>query len=831
MKKGKLSLKRNCIPVQRFKNSHPVDFLRRKGKMVNEAKTEGLVRKFLEKYKEDYEGESDKNFVIIEEKKSDNPQIDKLLKIASKRGNGAGYPEFIISFPNNDLVIVIECKADIKKHKSKNLDKYSEYSVDGALLYSSYLSKEFNVIALGCSGETSQELTIDNYIQIKGEKKARDLKINKIYDFISYLELLRKDAVKEKFDFWRLMEYSPKLNQKLRDDFEFEEHTRPLIVSGILLALEDDGFVSSYHKKQKPLEIANLIITTIKERLERDNIKGVKINTIVQTYNFILTNTKIINEKNKDGSPNTHLKELIREIESNVKPFLQDYKQYDVIGRFYNEFLRYANGDGGLGIVLTPKHITELFVDLAEINKESVVIDNCCGTAGFLISAMKRMEDLANGDKKKIKEIHTKQLIGIEDNPKMFCLACSNMMLRGDGKSNIFQQDCFQIEDEEIKKFKPNVAFLNPPYSKENGHKELEFVWNALNFLEPHGTCIAIVPQSCAMNTKKGNENVKERILQHHTLKAVMSMPDKLFDDSEKSAVTCIMVFEAHKPHSENAKTWFGYWKEDGYIKVRPYGRMDYRHLYQDKIKKLWLESYFGKKEIDGFSTLKHVSGADEWLVEPYIHTNFESLTDKEFEDTLREYSTFLYYNQLTNKVSKESSNDTRLKLDFEKWKEVKLGFDEENNPNGLFEVTGSKTTDIKILDDNHKTGELKYPYVTTQATNNGVRGWYNTFTDEGNILIIDSAVLGYCSYQPLNFTASDHTEKLIPNFDLNVYRALFLTTIINKEQYRYSYGRKFNQDRIRDTIIKLPFKNGKIDWEFIEDYIKGLPYSKYLKI
>ncbi len=825
------SLKRNSIPMQRFKNAISIDKLGVKKKMVNEAKTEAIVRKFLEKYKEKFEDDKN-NFVIIEEKKSDNPQIDKLLKTASKRlGSGAGYPEFIISFPNKELLIVIECKADIKKHRSKNLDKYSECAVDGAVLYSSYLSKEFNVFSIGASGETDKELLIDTFIQIKGEKTARDMKINKIYDFESYFDLLKKDEVKEKFDYWRLMEYSPKLNQKLRDDFEFEENHRPLIVSGILLALEDESFISSYCKKQKPSEIADLIVTTIKERLEHDNIKGVKQNTIVQTYGFIRTNTKIINEKNKDGSPNTHLKDLIKEIEENVKPFLQDYKQYDVIGRFYNEFLRYANGDGGLGIVLTPKHITELFVDLAEVDKDSVVLDNCCGTAGFLISAMKRMEDLAKGDKTKIKKIHTEQLIGIEDNPKMFCLACSNMMLRGDGKSNISQQDCFQQNEEAIKKFKPTIALLNPPYSKENGHKELEFVWNALSFLEPHGTCIAIVPQSCAMNTKKGNENVKDRILKYHTLKAVMSMPDKLFDDSEKSAVTCVMVFEAHKPHSESVKTWFGYWKKDGFIKVRPYGRMDYRHLYRDKIKQFWLDSYFGKKEIDGFSIFRHVDGSDEWLVEPYIKTNFESLKDEDFENTLREYSSFLFSNKLIDKVSKESYNkDKKEELNFNKWKEVKLDFDEERNE-GLFEVTGSKTTDIKILEDNHKIEELKYPFVTTQATNNGVREWFDKFTDEGNILVIDSAVLGFCSYQPLNFTASDHVEKLIPKFDLNVYRAMFLTTIINMEQYRYSYGRKFNQDRIRETIIKLPFKDGEIDWYFIENYIKGLPYSKYIEL
>ncbi len=167
--------------------------------------------------------------------------------------------------------------------------------------------------------------------------------------------------------------------------------------------------------------------------------------------------------------------------------------------------------------------------------------------------------------------------------------------------------------------------------------------------------------------------------------------------------------------------------------------------------------------------------------------------------------------------------------MDFSKWKKIKLGWNEETKE-GLFEVMGSKTTSIRILEKNNIKGDRKYPFITTQATNNGVRTWYNIYTDKGNILTIDSAVLGFCAYQPLNFTASDHVEKLIPKFDLNVFRGLFLTTIINMEQKKISYGRKFNQNRIRDTEIKLPFKDGKVDWEFIENYIKGLPYSKYLK-
>lgn len=796
---------------------------------VNERKTEDIIRIILKENKEIFTSGTG-HTTYIEEQKSDNPRIDKLLQHASKKAGGIGKPELIVSFSNSDVLLVIECKGDIKYHKSKTLDKYSEYAVDGALLYSSFLSKEFTVFAIGVSGENEEEIQIDTFLQLKGETTARDLQIQKIYQFSDYLDLLKKDSVKEKTDFNNLMKYSKTLNQQLRDDFEFEENHRPLIVSGVLLALEDESFSSAYVKKQNPIEIADLLLTTIKERLEHDNIGERKRDTIVQTYDFMRTNTKIINEKNKDGTANMLLKNLVRDIENNVRPFLQEYKQYDAIGLFYNEFLRYANGDGGLGIVLTPKHITELFVDLAEVNKDSVVIDNCCGTAGFLISAMKRMEDEANGDKETIKNIHIKQLIGIENNSKMFCLACSNMMLRGDGKSNIYQQDCFQVEEAEIKRFKPTVALLNPPYSKENGHKELEFVWNALAFLEPHGTCIAIVPQSCAMNTKKGNENVKERILKSHTLKAVMSMPDKLFDDSEKSSVTCIMVFEAHKPHSNDIKTWFGYWKEDGFKKKRPYGRIDYDGIYQNEIKPLWLDSYRNKKEIKGFSLLQHVGSEDEWLVEAYLKTEFEELKDLDFIDTLKEYTTFLYYNQLTDKVSNESCNSKKLELDFSNWKPITLGWNEETQ-RGLFEVKGSKTTAKGVLDKKNVSGDRKYPYATTQATNNGIRGWYDIYTDDGNILTIDSAVTGYCAYQPRNFTASDHVEKLLPKFDLNVFRAMFLNTLINMEQKKISYGRKFNQGRIKETVIKLPFNEEGVDWEFIENYIRGLPYSKYLEV
>jgi|ERR1035437_928498 hypothetical protein len=140
-----------------------------------------------------------------------------------------------------------------------------------------------------------------------------------------------------------------------------------------------------------------------------------------------------------------------------------------------------------------------------------------------------------------------------------------------------------------------------------------------------------------------------------------------------------------------------------------------------------------------------------------------------------------------------------------------------------LFNISGSTTTSKLVLEE---YGNGKYPYVTTQSTNNGVDGFYNHYTELGNVLSIDSAVLGFCSYQPYPFSASDHVELLHPKFKLNSYIAMFLVTIMNRELYRYNFGRKYSQERMKKGKIKLPAKNGKPDFKFMEKYIKSLPYS-----
>lgn len=152
-------------------------------------------------------------------------------------------------------------------------------------------------------------------------------------------------------------------------------------------------------------------------------------------------------------------------------------------------------------------------------------------------------------------------------------------------------------------------------------------------------------------------------------------------------------------------------------------------------------------------------------------------------------------------------------------WKEFRLA--------DLFHITGTETTALAKL---KKYGSGKFPYVTTRSSNNGVAGFYAFSTEPGQVLVVDSAVLGYCTFQRDDFAASDHVEKLLPKFQMNQYHGIFLSTVINHNQYRYSYGRKASQTRLRNSWIKLPADvGGEPDWKYMEEFVQSLQFSRSL--
>jgi SAM-dependent methyltransferase len=598
--------------------------------MANERKTENIVRDALRKL-----GYYDNAHCIIEEQSSENTQVAKFLQNASKKGTGIGKPEFIIrSKENPSFIIIIECKASVEKHESKNKDKYADYAVDGALLYASFLSKGYDVLAIGVSGQSSKELKVSHFLLIKGSDAPAKIFDNKILSYQDYHAGYVNSDLKFNEDYKALLAYSKKLNDLLHKN-KVKESQRSLLISGILISLGNNAFRKGYKGHRTAKDIANALVETVASELSSSDIPIDKVSTIKHAYSFITNHTTLSKDKE-------FFIQLIEDVDQHLNTFMRTHKYFDTLGQFYIEFLRYANSDKGLGIVLTPPHITELFADIAEVGPDSVVLDNCCGTGGFLISAMQKMVKLAKGDTIKEKKIKTTQLVGIEYQDDIYALAVSNMVIHGDGKSNVIQGSCFELANDVKDKFNPNVALLNPPYKDDI--KELEFVLNALETLEIGGKCAVILPMSCALAQKGPNLELKKKLFAKHTLEAVMSMPDELFHNSEVGVVTCVMVFTAHKPHPSTKKTWFGYWKDDGFVKVKNKGRIDRDFVWEDK-KQQWLNAFHNREDVAGESVKHAISADDEWCAEAYMETDYSSITEAEFLNAVKNYSIFKVLN------------------------------------------------------------------------------------------------------------------------------------------------------------------------------------------
>ena len=777
--------------------------------MANERNTEDIVRRHFQQYHED---------IILEEQQSNHPQIKRLLSEASKSGSGnQGWPEFIIRFLGApDLVAVIECKPSTLKHQSESLDKPKEFAVDGALHYASYLSKGFDVLAIATSGEREDQFKVSHFLQLKKQDTPASTFGNKLLPPSDYVKGYFNNPDKFRQDYESLQKFMHDLNSQLHAD-KVVEGERSILISAILIALERSSFKTGYKSEKNPQVLAKSVVDSAIAQLQEAGVTGHRLNVLLQEFSFLKVSPILTTKRHE-------LRDIITDTDREVNSFIRNHKYRDVLGSLYIEFLRYANSDKALGIVLTPPHITELFADIAQVNTKSIVYDNCAGTGGFLIGAMKKMVDGAQNSSQTEAAIKAGQLFGVELQSHIYPLAVSNMYIHEDGKSNIDLGNCF--DESVIRRMRdrcPTVGMLNPPYkaNKKSDTDEFEYVLNNLGCLQQGGICVAILPMQSALATGGKIGEYKSRIMEEHTLEAVFSMPDELFFNSDVSVVSCVMVFTAHKPHPETKEVFLGYFKDDGFEKRRIGGRWDVKKRWED-VKNKWLDLYHNHKSVPGLSICKPLSTKSEWAAEAYMLTDYQALTDQDFEQTLHNYSTYLFADRIRNEVSDNPISPPSEQSALSLWDREWVYF----NLQDLFDIKGTKTTPVRKL-QTYDVGK-HHPYVTTSSSNNGVGGNFAYRTEEGGVLTVDSAVAGYCAYQRWDFSASDHVEKLIPKFEMDQLPAMFLATVINAEQYRYNYGRKCSQTRLRASEIALPTEQqGKRpDFAFMHSYIEQRRFS-----
>lgn len=642
----------------------------------------------------------DKNNIIVYEQDSykANVELANLLLHSSKCSKKLqenlwtdkadfGKPEFTIINTKENLAIVIECKANTamkhigRKLRDENvLEKKQNIiagnAVEGALHYAKFLSENYDVIAIGITGdiledESVSNLNISTYAWEKNRKWEEDitgpfinLKIHSIMSYNDYLNVFSKlDVVKKNLIETNALSIARDLNETLHKA-SVPPIERSLLVSGLLLVLKDEVFLTTYrNKKVSNQKLLQLLDTSIEDTL--------RFLGVADTFKKEMLKTKFKDVFNQQGLLKDNarvLREVLKTLEESVAPYMTGEFSLDIVGKFYSEFLRYAKGDKSSGIVLTPSHITELFCDLINLNIDDVILDTCAGTAGFLISAMNRLYALAdkqpNPDSIK-KRIRETQLYGCDDDKQMFALGCSNMILRGDGKANMYYGSCMDHKSE--LQNNATVGMINPPYSGTDISclEFIDFLCSCIKHKDEKGNIVgknrskgdnlvcAIIPVSY-MHSDEYKEQ-RKKLLEKNTLVAVMSMPIDLFRPI--NTVSCIVLLKAGTPHDSEIPTYLGNWKNDGYMWKKGLGRIPDGNK-PEEIKEKWLKSFKRTIEDKEIGIWKCLDGEDECVWEKYAETDYSKITKEIFEDEVKNFMIYKLREMALEDLLKDAENE-----------------------------------------------------------------------------------------------------------------------------------------------------------------------------
>lgn len=376
------------------------------------------------------------------------------------------------------------------------------------------------------------------------------------------------------------------LNKRFNDGNKIRDTDRSLFFSGLMIALKNNNFRSTYRSIQAPSkqEVASMNATVLEaHNLNKAILDAItselegKINSLSKEFSW---RDKFSFIKNVDYSLMEY-KKIIRIIEEKIfYPFQNEEKQ-DILGRAYKIFLSRAGRVDNKNIILTPDHIKGLMVRLARLSVNDVVLDTCAGSGGFLMEAMETMIELAKGDEAAITNIKEKQLIGFEIDSVLFALACSNMFLHGDGRTNLLYRSSLLDEtqggivnnnDKElfayIRKMKPTRVIINPPYENNN---PIKFTIQALKYLEPGGKLVIIMPTPTLTHNQSG---LTKEVLSMAKLEYVIKMPNKLFTEQKRTVNTSVFGF-TKTPHLPSDDVLFYNLEDDGFVSIQHKGRID----------------------------------------------------------------------------------------------------------------------------------------------------------------------------------------------------------------------------------------------------------------
>lgn len=569
----------------------------------------------------------------------DEWKYSKALKDAGKefvpikRPNGHNYDKLDIRFECGQVSVLVETKANFDNDlygAKAQLQAYVKYEKDltGNKVVAILANTDDDRIMVW-RGPISDATLMERETKLRTFGEYADFYTSKVND--------KEQVMRNTYALNELL-HGEGIPEKLRSQF----------VGTCLLALKN----GVKYEDRSTSEIITSMRGVLKDLLHGDVLRGEKLAIIER---------KVLEDQSVRVLPSESFRLVLKTIEDDILPFINDKSTagQDLLNLFFITFNKYV-GKADKNQAFTPDHITDFMAKVCDVNRNSRVLDATCGSGSFLVRAMTQaMDDCATeAEQEEVKKSH---IYGIEWDDNAFGLATTNMLIHGDGNTNIKQGSVFDngkwIEDQHI-----DVVLMNPPYNatktqcqpsyakawaskvKEDPSKGFHFV----KFVADHvktGKMAVLLPMQCAIGTGKEIQKFKKAMLEEHTLDAVFTLPSDVFHPGA-SVSACCMVFTLGKRHDPKRSTFFGYFKEDGFVKRKNLGRVeridaDGKGLWAG-IEEQWLDLYRGRKEVDGLSAVHCVTADDEWLAEAYMKTDYSKLTEQDFQQTINEYLAYL---------------------------------------------------------------------------------------------------------------------------------------------------------------------------------------------
>jgi len=627
-----------------------------------------------------------------------------------------------------------------------------------------------------------------------------------------YLSLFSEN----KIDTPRIYTLTARINNNLHFNFGIKNLYHRMIFTACALVAKRYG--SFLVKGMNYTTFHTSIHTTLSKSFDEARKQNMKLDILLETYSSIKMNITEHQDAIDDFI------ECVCDISDNINSDF--WNGEDVMAIFFNEFNRYKNKSES-GQVFTPDHITSLMYKITDTNKDDVILDAACGSGAFLVKAMCNMIKESGGNStQKAKDIKQKQLFGIEFDREIYALACANMLIHKDGKTNLEQLDSRKDEAKRwIRSKKISKVLMNPPF--ENKYGCIEIIANVLECVDRDTTCAFIMPD----NKLETNLKKAKKILQKNKLVKIVKLPNEVFSGTTSS----IFIFKSGIPQNDT-KIFACAILDDGLETIKNQGRQDLKEKWSD-IEKYWVDVIYRQTGDDSIQWLDPNVSLSYRDVEPPFHIGeqnfkktvldyifFKSKIDPiEFKNQILDYVMFDNASMIDEQLidvlrNKLASKYEPEEIDISKWEKFKICGD-----GGLFKLVQPKARKLTgYLNDGN------VPFVASGAFNNGIEKYVETneVLDKGNCITV-SAIGGFSFYQADAFIGrggAGSAIKILYSDKLNENIALFVCTILQKVLGKYDYTTMLSGEKLKREYIYLPISHENVpNWEYMETYIENL--------